>query len=183
MMARSRRPWAVVMSGAFGSACACLRDSQFPARTPMDSRSSRSLYRRPVPGGWECAPARRRPPATPRNAVGDRRRYASRPLHRQLRRNRVPRACTTAVGPRSRAQMSRYAPDACKFTEVRQLAASTRLVDVRRSRRASSRVLGDDGLAPVAGRFPGTNCRGVSREERERVINPQHCPSGTLSRT
>jgi transposase-like protein len=38
--------------------------------------------------------------------------------------------------------------------------------------RARSPLLGDDGLAPVAGRFPGTNCRDVSREERERVINP-----------
>src|ERR1022692_425021 len=36
MMARSRRPLVVVMSGAFRSACACFNDSQFPARTPMD---------------------------------------------------------------------------------------------------------------------------------------------------
>jgi len=38
--------------------------------------------------------------------------------------------------------------------------------------RARNPVLGDDGLAPVAGSFPGTNCRGVSRDERERAINP-----------
>src|ERR1039458_2617902 len=36
MMARSRRPLVVVISGAFRSACACRRVSQFPARTPMD---------------------------------------------------------------------------------------------------------------------------------------------------
>ena len=36
MMARSRRPLVVVISGAFSSACACFSDSQFPARTPMD---------------------------------------------------------------------------------------------------------------------------------------------------
>src|ERR1039458_4375540 len=36
MMARSRSPFVVVISGAFSSAWACLRESQFPARTPMD---------------------------------------------------------------------------------------------------------------------------------------------------
>jgi hypothetical protein len=36
MMARSRSPFSVVMSGAFSSVWACLSDSQFPARTPMD---------------------------------------------------------------------------------------------------------------------------------------------------
>ena len=35
-MARSRNPLVVVMSGAFRSAWACLSDSQFPPRTPMD---------------------------------------------------------------------------------------------------------------------------------------------------
>jgi len=36
MMARSRSPFVVVMSGALRSAWACFSDSQFPARTPMD---------------------------------------------------------------------------------------------------------------------------------------------------
>src|ERR1019366_1888181 len=36
MMARSRRPFRVVMSGVFSSAWACFSDSQLPARTPMD---------------------------------------------------------------------------------------------------------------------------------------------------
>ena len=36
MMARSRSPLVVVMSGAFRSAYACLSDSQFPVRTPID---------------------------------------------------------------------------------------------------------------------------------------------------
>ena len=36
MIARSRRPFSVVMSGVFRSACACFSDSQFPMRTPMD---------------------------------------------------------------------------------------------------------------------------------------------------
>ena len=36
MMARSRSPFSVEMSGAFRSDCACLSDSQFPPRTPMD---------------------------------------------------------------------------------------------------------------------------------------------------
>src|ERR1017187_263154 len=36
MMARSRRPLVVVMSGALRSAWACLSESQLPARTPMD---------------------------------------------------------------------------------------------------------------------------------------------------
>lgn len=36
MMARSRKPFSVVMSGVFSSACACLCDGQFPIRTPMD---------------------------------------------------------------------------------------------------------------------------------------------------
>ena len=35
MMARSRRPFVVVMSGAFRSACACFSESQFPMRTPI----------------------------------------------------------------------------------------------------------------------------------------------------
>jgi len=52
---------------------------------------------------------------------------------------------------------------------------SLQLDETRPSRRCARRrwpeVLGDDGLAPVGGRFRGTNCRGVSREERERVIN------------
>ena len=36
MMARSRRPFSVVVSGTLRSAWACFRDSQLPARTPMD---------------------------------------------------------------------------------------------------------------------------------------------------
>ena len=37
MMARSRTPFVVVMSGAFRSACACFSDSQFPKRTPLEA--------------------------------------------------------------------------------------------------------------------------------------------------
>jgi hypothetical protein len=36
IMARSRSPLVVVISGALRSACACFSDSQLPARTPMD---------------------------------------------------------------------------------------------------------------------------------------------------
>ena len=35
-MARSRRPFSVVMSGVFKSVCACRADSQFPIRMPTD---------------------------------------------------------------------------------------------------------------------------------------------------
>jgi hypothetical protein len=44
-MARSRNPLVVVMSGAFRSAWACLSDSQFPPRTPMDF----ALFTRAIP--------------------------------------------------------------------------------------------------------------------------------------
>jgi hypothetical protein len=37
MMARSRSPFVVVMSGAFRSACACFSESQFPKRTPLEA--------------------------------------------------------------------------------------------------------------------------------------------------
>ena len=46
MMARSRRPWAVVMPGAFGRACACRSDSQLPEGTPIH----RALYARDAGG-------------------------------------------------------------------------------------------------------------------------------------
>src|ERR1017187_9445920 len=36
MMARSRRPFSIVVSGALRSAWACFRESQLPARTPMN---------------------------------------------------------------------------------------------------------------------------------------------------
>src|ERR1019366_6127123 len=36
MMARSRRPFVVVMSGTLRSTCACSSDTQLPTRTPMD---------------------------------------------------------------------------------------------------------------------------------------------------
>ena len=36
MIARSRRPFVVVESGAPNSACACRSDSQFPVRMPTD---------------------------------------------------------------------------------------------------------------------------------------------------
>src|ERR1035437_10174184 len=45
MMARSRRPIVVVMSGAFRRACACFSDSQFPVRTPIDF----ALFTRAMP--------------------------------------------------------------------------------------------------------------------------------------
>ena len=45
MMARSRRPFVVVMSGAFRRACACFSDSQFPVRTPIDF----ALFTRAMP--------------------------------------------------------------------------------------------------------------------------------------
>jgi len=45
--------------------------------------------------------------------------------------------------------MSRYAPDACNSSEFRQLAASTRLVDARRSTRASSPVRGRMECVPL----------------------------------
>src|ERR1039458_3521557 len=45
MMARSRRPLSVVMSGTFRSAWACFSDSQLPARTPMDL----ALFTRAIP--------------------------------------------------------------------------------------------------------------------------------------
>jgi hypothetical protein len=35
-MARSRRPFSVVISGVFSSVWACFWESQFPIRTPMD---------------------------------------------------------------------------------------------------------------------------------------------------
>jgi hypothetical protein len=37
MIARSRIPFMVAMSGAFSSACACRSESQFPRRTPFDA--------------------------------------------------------------------------------------------------------------------------------------------------
>jgi hypothetical protein len=45
MMARSRRPFVVVMSGALRRACACFSDSQFPVRTPIDF----ALFTRAMP--------------------------------------------------------------------------------------------------------------------------------------
>ena len=45
MMARSRRPFVVVISGAFRSACACFSDSQFPVCTPIDF----ALFTRAMP--------------------------------------------------------------------------------------------------------------------------------------
>ena len=45
MMALARRPLSVVMSGAFGSACARRRVGQFPMRTAMDF----ALFTRAVP--------------------------------------------------------------------------------------------------------------------------------------
>ena len=45
MMARSRSPFNVVMSGALTRACACLNDSQFPTRMPTDF----TLLMRPMP--------------------------------------------------------------------------------------------------------------------------------------
>ena len=45
MMARSRSPFVVVMSGAFRSAWACFSDSQFPVRTPIDL----ALFTRAMP--------------------------------------------------------------------------------------------------------------------------------------
>jgi hypothetical protein len=45
MMARSRRPFVVVISGAFSSAWVCFSDSQFPVRTPSDL----ALFTRAMP--------------------------------------------------------------------------------------------------------------------------------------
>ena len=44
MMARSRKPFSVAMSGAFGGALACRRVGQSPARTPIDfARFTRAM--------------------------------------------------------------------------------------------------------------------------------------------
>jgi hypothetical protein len=57
-MARSRRPFVVMMSGGFSNACACFKVSQFPVPTPTDC----ALFTRAIPtassGG--LAEARRR---------------------------------------------------------------------------------------------------------------------------
>ena len=45
MMARSRRPFVVVISGAFRRACACFKLSQLPVRTPMHF----ALFTRAIP--------------------------------------------------------------------------------------------------------------------------------------
>ena len=50
-MARSRRPFIVVVSGAFRSACACRNDNQFPVRTPIDF----ALFTRAMPAAGSGA--------------------------------------------------------------------------------------------------------------------------------
>jgi len=54
MMARSRRPFVVVISGASRSACACFSDSQFPMRTPIDF----ALFTRAMPAASSGAAPR-----------------------------------------------------------------------------------------------------------------------------
>jgi hypothetical protein len=53
MIARSRSPLVVVISGAFKSACACLSDSQFPS---PDLNGLRALHAGDPGGQFRCQP-------------------------------------------------------------------------------------------------------------------------------
>jgi hypothetical protein len=54
-IARSRRPFFVVASGAFSSAWACRRDSQLPTRTPFDfAPFTREMADAPAPWARSC---------------------------------------------------------------------------------------------------------------------------------
>ena len=76
-MARLQSPLVVAMSGAFGSAWACLSDSQLPARTPIRLRALRA--------GDASGPCRRQQPLSVATAgrVSDKR-MVSQALYRQL---------------------------------------------------------------------------------------------------